>query len=187
MFGNVTNEQLQQFMLERPKEFIAQLLNELKRDTKNIVSQENTVNKYIDEFFSENSDIELYRDEFKRLCTELGNPQYALEVIRGRKAGNLDELMANTDYVQKNLKDGHFNSLLSDENISSQLGEKVKQKIISDYIESVKKSKSDVSPLNSNTGYASKVPPKTYENFNDMRDDSIAFLNELENERKMKG
>ena len=187
MFGNVTDEQLQQFMLERPREFISLLTNQINNNTMNVVNRQNSVNKYVDEFFSENSDLASFTDEFKALSQELGNPQYALEIIRGRQAGNLDNLMNNTDYVQRNIKDGKFSSFLNDENISSQIGEKVKQKIINDYIESVKKSKSEVSPLNSNTGYASKVPPKTYENFNDMRDDSIAFLNELENERKMKG
>lgn len=181
MFGNVTDEQLSELIISHPKEFISQMMNVLKSDVQSTVSKESTVNKYLDEFFSGNSDISEYSEEFKNLCSELNNPQYALEVIRGRKAGNLDELMANEEYVKKNLNGGKLDSFLNDESIYEKLGDKVKQKIIDDYVKNVKASKSNVSPLNSDTGYASKVPPKTYADFNEMRDDSINFLKELEN------
>ncbi len=183
MFGNVTDEQLSELIISHPKEFISQMMNVLKSDVQNTVSKESTVNKYLDEFFSGNSDISEYSEEFKNLCSELNNPQYALEVIRGRKAGNLDELMANEEYVKKNLNGGKLDSFLNDESIYEKLGDNVKQKIIDDYVKNVKASKSNVSPLNSDVGYASKVPPKTYADFNEMRDDSVNFLRELENNK----
>lgn len=180
MFGNVTNEQLSEFMIGHPKEFVEQIVNQLRNDVASMTERENTVNKYVDDFFSENSDIADYKDEFRELCNELNNPRYALEVIRGRKAGNLDELMANEDYVKRNLEGGKLNGFLNDESIYEKLGDNVKQKIIDDYVKSVKQSKSNASPISGETGYASKVPPKKYSDFTEMSDDAIEYLKELE-------
>ena len=183
-FQNVTDEQLQDYMVSNPKEFFNYLINDVVLRARNEVSRDNSVNDYVQKFFSDNPDMAGYIDEFKSLTEEIGNPEYALNIIRGKKAGNLTSLLSDERFIQDNLNNGNLDSLLSDDKIASRLSNNVKQKIIDEYVKGLEASKSNVNLMNNSSGAISKLPPKSYGNMYEMHDDAVEFLKQLEKERK---
>lgn len=183
-FQNVTDEQLQDYMVSNPREFFNHLISDVVARARNEVNRDNSVNDYVNNFFNENPDMAGYIDEFKSLTEEIGNPEYALNIIRGKKAGNLNNLFADERFIQDNLNNGNLDSLLSDDKIASRLSNNVKQKIIDEYVKGLEASKSNVNLMNNSSGAISKLPPKSYGNMYEMHDDAVEFLKQLEKERK---
>ncbi len=184
MFSGINDEDLQQMLFSNPRGVLTALMEDVSQKAKEDAKLETTANDYVNKFFAENPDMMTHIDEFKALTAEIGNPDYALEIIRGRKAGNLNDLLKNEQFVSDNMKNGNFKSVLSDEGIFSQLGDNVKQKVIDEYLKGIESSKSKATVMNSNSGSISKLPPKTYENVFDAFDDNVAFLKELEKEER---
>ncbi len=184
MFGGLSDAELQQMLVSNPRGVLTALMQDVTSKAREEAKLENSANDYVNKFFAENPDMLPYIDEFKSLTAEIGNPDYALEIIRGRKAGNLNDLFKNEQFVSDNMKNGNFKSVLSDEGILSQLGDNVKQKVIDEYLKGIETSKSKATVMNSNSGNISKIPPKTYDNVFEAFDENVAFLKELEKEER---
>lgn len=184
MFSGISDEDLQQMLFSNPRGVLTAIMQDVTSKAMEDAKLETTANDYVNKFFAENPDMMAHIDEFKGLTAEIGNPDYALEIIRGRKAGNLNDLLKNEQFVSDNIKNGNLKSVLSDEGILSQLGDNVKQKVIDEYLKGIEASKSKATVMNSNSGSISKLPPKTYENVYDAFDDNVAFLKELEKEER---
>lgn len=183
IFGGVTNEQLLAAFSKNPKQFLTELIGIANSDTLNKAKQEiryeTEKEKYLKEFFENNPDFSDMKDEFLMISDEVANPEYAINILRGRKLGNLGNLFSDTTYLRKHLDSAGMQEILSDVSIIDKLGEKVVEKIIDNHLKKVKEGQSKVNLMTNDSGNLPKTPPKKYGNFNEMTEDAVSFLKEL--------
>ncbi|MBR5239919.1 MAG: hypothetical protein IKW04_05035 [Clostridia bacterium] len=184
LFSGLSNEQLLAAFSKDPKQFLKGLIDIANSDSirqaKQALRYETEKEKYLNDFFQNNPDFEDMKDEFLAISDDIKNPEYAINIIRGRKLGNLGNLFSDTSYLKKHLDSDGMKEILSDVSIIDKLGEKVVQKIIDDNLKKVKANQSKVNLMTADAGSAPKTPPKKYQSLQDVTEDAVSFLKELE-------
>ena len=184
LFGGVSDEELMKGFSSNPKKFLKEMLDiagsETLEKAKNAIREEAERERYLQEFFQDNSDFADLREDFIVISDRVSDPEIALNAVRGMKLGKLDNLFSDTVYLEKHLDSPGMKAILSDVTVIDRLSDKVKQKIISDHLKKVQASKSNVTLLSNDAGSLPKTPPKKYNSINDVTEDAVSFLKELE-------
>ena len=184
LFGGLSNEDLLKSFSANPKKFLKEMLDIAGSETfaqaKEAIKAETERERYLKEFFEDNSDFEDLREDFVSISERVNNPEIALNAVRGMKLGKLDNLFSDTVYLEKHLDSPGMKAILSDVSVVERLSDKVKDKIIADYLKKVQESKSGVNLISNDAGALPKTPPKKYQSINDVTEDAVAFLKELE-------
>ncbi len=183
LFSDIPKEQLMESFAADPHKFLKGIIEiagtETLEKAKEAIRAETQREKFLEEFFGQNSDFSELRDSFIEISEQVKDPQIALNAVRGMKLGQLDNLFSDTSYLEKHLDSPGMKAIFSDVSVVERLSDKVKQKIIDNYLKKAKESRSNVNLISNDAGSLPKTPPKTYRNFNDMTEDAVSFLKEL--------
>lgn len=183
LFADIPKEKLMESFSADPHKFLQGMIEiagaEALEKAKESIRTETQRERYLEEFFSENSDFSELREAFIEMSEQVKDPKIALNAVRGMKLGTLENLFSDTSYLEKHIDSPGMKAILSDVSVADRLSDKVKQKIISDYLKKVQESKSKVTLISNDAGNLPKTPPKKYQSFNDITEDAVSFLKEL--------
>lgn len=184
LFDGISNEQILEGLAADPKKFLTELLSIAGEGTlvkaKSALKAEAERERYLKDFFDGNSDFADLREDFIVISDRVQDPEIALNAVRGMKIGNLENLFSDAVYLKRHLDSPGMKELFADVAIAEKLSDKLKQKIIDDYLKKAKASQSQVNLMTNELGSAPKTPPKKYNSINDVTEDAVSFLKELE-------
>ncbi len=184
LFDGVSDEELLKSFSSNPKKFLQGVLDiagtETLEKAKAELKAETERENYLKEFFADNGDFYDLKEDFIAISDKVKDPEIALHAVRGMKLGKLDNLFSDTSYLKKHIDSPGMKEILSDVSTVDKLSEKVKQKIIDDYLKKARASNSQVTLISNEAGSAPKTPPKKYNNIGEIKEDAVAFLKALE-------
>lgn len=183
MFDGVSNDELLTSLTNDPKKFFEGLFGIAFADhsekMKNEIFASVERDRFAERFLEDNGDFPELREEFYEISERIPDPQDALDAVRGRRLRNLDNIFSDTRYIAGHIQSPGMQSILSDVSIVQHLGDKVKERIISEYLSTLKKARSDVKLISDADGGTPATAPKHYDSFHDMTDDAVDYLKSL--------